>query len=70
MDLKKLQGTAKSMLHQMFNAETENDVREQFDVYENTFIDKHPKAFGAIGSRLKAPLAYYAFPAAHWKSIR
>lgn len=67
---KKLQETAKSMLHQMFNAETENDAREQFDVYKNTFNDKYPKAVETIGRRLNALLAYYAFPAAHWKSIR
>lgn len=67
---KKLHDHAKALLHEMFNAPTESDALKQFDVFKKTFNDKYPKAVETIEKRLAKLLAFYSFPAAHWKSIR
>jgi len=67
---KKLQDQAKSMLHDVFNAPTEDDAKKMFAAYRSTFGEKYPKAVATIERRLPMLLTYYQFPASHWKSIR
>lgn len=67
---KKLHNHAKALLHEMFNAPTESDALKQFEVFKEVFNGKYPKAVETIEKRLAKLLAFYAFPAAHWKSIR
>jgi transposase-like protein len=67
---KKLQDHAKSMLHDVFNAPTEDDAKKMFAAYRRTFGEKYPKAVATIERRLPMLLSYYQFPASHWKSIR
>lgn len=67
---KKLHATAKELLHEIFLAETREDAMQAFEVFRRTFIDKYPKAVASIENRVERLLAFYAFPAAHWKSIR
>jgi transposase-like protein len=67
---KKLHDTAKQLLQEIFRAATLEDARKAYDIFKRTFIDKYPKAVATISDRLERLLAYYHFPAAHWKSIR
>jgi transposase-like protein len=67
---KKLHDTAKQLLQEFFRAATLEDARKAYDIFKRTFIDKYPKAVATISDRLERLLAYYHFPAAHWKSIR
>lgn len=67
---KKLHATAKQLLHEIFQAATHEDAMQAYEVFKKTFVDKYPKAVATIEDRKERLLAYYAFPAAHWKSIR
>jgi len=67
---KKLQEQVKSMLHEVFNAATKEHALEAFAAYKTTFTDKFPKAVETIERRLPMLLAFFDFPATHWKSIR
>lgn len=67
---KKLQNQLKLMVQNIVMANTKKDAREAFEVFKTTFVDKYPKAVETIERRLDMLLAFYDFPAAHWKSIR
>ena len=67
---KKLQDQLKQMVQNIFMANKKQDALEAFDVFKTTFVDKYPKAVETIERRVDMLLAFYDFPAAHWKSIR
>lgn len=67
---KKQQEQLKAMLHNVFMSATKNDAIKAFEAVKTTFDEKYPKAVETIERRLDMLLAFYAFPAVHWKSIR
>ncbi len=67
---KRLQPKAKSLLHEIFNAETKEIAEEQVSRFGTTYEDKYPKAVASLMRDRDTMLTYYDFPAAHWQSIR
>lgn len=67
---KRLQGKAKSQLHEIFHAETKEIAEEQVDQFEADYKDKYPKAVASLLRDREKLLTFYDFPAAHWQSIR
>jgi transposase-like protein len=67
---KRLQGKAKSLLHEIFNAETKEIAEEQVDHFVAAYEDKYPKAVASLLRDHEKMLTFYDFPAAHWQSIR
>ena len=67
---KRLQPKAKSLLHEIFNAETKEIAEEQVSRFVTTYEDKYPKAVASLLRDRDTMLTYYDFPAAHWQSIR
>lgn len=67
---KSTQSKAKTMLHDIWRAETKKKAEIAFDLFVKTFEDKYPKATASLQKDQTELLAFYDFPAAHWQSIR
>jgi putative transposase len=67
---KKLQPSAKNMLHEIWMADTRKDAEKAFDAFIATYQAKHPKATECLAKDREALLAFYDFPAEHWGHIR
>ena len=67
---KRLQGPAKSALHEIWQADSRADAERAFDRFVATYEDKYPRAVDCLVKDRKALLAFYDFPAAHWQHIR
>jgi len=64
------QGKAKSMLHDIWMAETRADAEKAFDLFLATYEAKYPKATKCLAKDRDELLAFYAFPAEHWVHLR
>ena len=67
---KSLQPKAKGHLHDIWQAETRDDAEKAFDFFTATYGAKYDKAVGKLIKDQDAWLAFYDFPAEHWKHIR
>ncbi|MEK6756394.1 MAG: IS256 family transposase [Bacteroidota bacterium] len=67
---KKLQVSAKKMLHDIWLAATRKDAEKAFDAFVATYQAKHPKATECLSKDRDELLAFYDFPAEHWSHIR
>ena len=67
---KKLQPRAKTLIHDIYMAETETDANQAFDHFVEAYEDKHPRAVETLTKDREQMLAFYQFPAGHWKHIR
>lgn len=67
---KKLQTSAKKMLHEIWMAATRKDADAAFDAFVETYKAKHLKAVKCLAKDRDALLAFYDFPAEHWSHIR
>lgn len=67
---KKLHASAKSALHQIWMAETEEAAEKAFDLFEETYEAKYPKAVACLARDRDELLAFYDFPAEHWVHLR
>ncbi len=67
---KSMQAKAKSRLHDIWQAETCEDANEAFDAFVDDYGAKYPKAVECLVKDRDALLAFYHFPAEHWKHIR
>ncbi len=67
---KRVQSRAKKMLHEIMNAETKRDAVAAAKDFDNTFRDKYPKAASCLKKDLDELMAFYDFPAQHWRHIR
>lgn len=67
---KRLQPKAKSLLHEIMNAETKEIAEEQLERFVETFEAKYPKAVASLLRDREMLLTFFDFPAAHWMSIR
>ena len=64
------QPRAKEALHQIWMAATRDDAHRAFDLFVNTYEAKYPKAVACLVKDKDELLAFYDFPAEHWKHLR
>lgn len=67
---KRVQPGAKVALHQIWMAETKQDAQAAFDLFLATYGAKYPKACECLSKDRTELLAFYNFPAEHWKHLR
>jgi len=67
---KRLQAKAKEALREIINAPTRADAQAGIERFEEDYGVKYPKAIASLRRDEEALLAFYDFPAEHWKHIR
>ena len=67
---KRVQPQAKSMIHEIWQADSRGTAEKVFERFLATFGDKYPKAADNLASDRDRLLAFYDFPAAHWQHLR
>jgi len=67
---KSLQPKAKTALQEIWMAETKKDAVVALDVFVETYGVKYEKAVECLTKDREALLAFYNFPAEHWKHLR
>ena len=67
---KSLHAKAKSALQDIWMAETKEDAIAAFDAFRETYRIKYEKAVDCLTKDRDALLAFYDFPAEHWKHLR
>jgi len=67
---KRVQPQAKSMLHNIWMAQTKAAAHTAFDLFIDTFEAKHPAAVACLNKDREVLLTFYDFPAEHWMHIR
>ena len=67
---KSQQGKAKRALQEIWMAETKKDALAAFDAFIEIFSVKYDKAVECLIKDRVALLAFYDFPAEHWKHLR
>lgn len=67
---KSQQPKAKRALHEIWMAETRNAAEAAFDAFVETYAVKYDKAVGCLSKDRTTLLAFYDFPAEHWKHLR
>jgi transposase-like protein len=65
-----LQSSAKSMLHDIWMADTRKEAEKAFDLFIATHQAKHPGAVECLKKDRVELLAFYDFPAEHWQHLR
>jgi putative transposase len=65
-----LQAKAKRALHDIWMAETRNGAEAAFDAFIETYGRKYEKAVECLTKDRDTRLAFYDFPAEHWKHLR
>ena len=67
---KSLQGKAKRALQDIWMAETRNDAELAFDAFAELYGVKYDRAVECLTKDRDVLLAFYDFPAEHWKHLR
>lgn len=67
---KKLQASAKAMLHDIYMAPTKAAARQAYRRFMELFGPKYPKAAECLRKDEDVLFTFYDFPAEHWQSIR
>jgi len=67
---KSLHDKAKADLQDIWMAETKKEANAAFDLFVETYGVKYEKAVGKLVKDRDELLAFYDFPAEHWKHIR
>ncbi len=67
---KSLQGKAKAHLQDIWMAETRADAEAAFDFFLQAYGAKYDKAVECLARDRDRLLAFYDFPAEHWKHVR
>ena len=67
---KSLQPKAKQALHEIWQADTQEEAEKAFDLFLKTYEPKYPKAALCLQKDRDELMAFYDFPAQHWQSIR
>jgi transposase-like protein len=65
-----VQGKAKGMLHEMWQAPTKEKALGAYEHFLSSWEEKYPKAVECLRQDKEELFAYYDFPAAHWIHIR
>jgi transposase-like protein len=67
---KRLQAEAKENLHNIWMAATRAVATKAFDLFEETYRAKYPKAVECLVKDRDVLLRFYDFPAEHWAHLR
>jgi transposase-like protein len=67
---KRLQPTAKELLHDIMEAPTRADARQALERFREQFDAKYPKAVAKLDRDRQHLTAFYDFPAEHWRHLR
>lgn len=67
---KSIQAKAKSMIHDMYMADTELNALMAYDHFVETYEMKYPKAVECLRKDKDDLFTFYKFPAVHWIHIR
>lgn len=67
---KSMQPKAKEMIFEITNAENKKEAGKAVDLFDAEFSTRWPKAAEKITKDRDALLAFYDFPAEHWKHLR
>jgi putative transposase len=67
---RKQQPKAKRSLHEIWMAETKAEAQAAFDAFIQAYALKYEKAADCLAKDREALLAFYDFPAEHWKHLR
>ena len=67
---KSLHGKAKRALQEIWMAETKKDAVVAFDAFAESYGPKYDKAVECLTKDRDTLLAFYDFPAEHWKHLR
>ncbi len=67
---KRVQPQAKRMLHEIVESPTCKDASRAIDEFVAEFEPKWPKAAGKLTKDSEQLLAFYDFPAEHWRHLR
>ena len=65
-----VQGKAKAMLHEMWQAPTKEKALGAYEHFVSSWEEKYPKAVECLRQDKEELFAFYDFPAAHWIHIR
>ena len=65
-----LQGKAKQDLHAIYEAANRKEAEDAFDRFVAKYGAKYDKAVTCLAKDREALLAFYDFPAEHWKHVR
>jgi transposase-like protein len=64
------QPKAKKMIHNIWQAASRAEADKSFDLFVKTWEAKYPKATECLAKDREALLAFYDFPAEHWRHVR
>jgi transposase-like protein len=67
---KSVQGKAKGMLHEMWQAPTKQKALGAYEHFLSSWGEKYPKATECLRTDKEELFTFYDFPAAHWVHIR
>jgi putative transposase len=67
---KRVQPRAKAMLHEIAEAPTRADARQALEAFRREWEAKYPKAWAKLDKDRDVLLAFYDFPAEHWRHLR
>lgn len=67
---KRVQGRARGMLREIWSSETKQDALRAIDAFASAYEAKYPKAVACLVKDKEALLAFYHFPAEHWRHLR
>ena len=67
---KSVQGKAKSMLHEMWQAPTKQKALGAYEHFLSSWREKYPKAVECLQTDVEQLFTFYDFPASHWVHIR
>jgi putative transposase len=64
------QAKAKSLIHEIWMAETREAAGKAFDAFLESYQAKYPQATECLAKDREVLLAFYDFPAEHWRHLR
>ena len=67
---KSKQPEAKGMLHEIYQADTRESAEKAFKRFVDVYEPKYPRAAECLAKDYDKMLAFYDFPAEHWRHIR
>ena len=67
---KSQQSRAKRALQEIWMAETRNDAEAAFEAFTEAYAVKYDRAVDCLAKDREALLAFYDFPAEHWRHLR
>jgi len=65
-----LQGKAKALLHDIYEAPTRHEAEAAWERFVSTFAEKYPKAVASLTTHRDELFTFYGTPAEHWPSLR